>query len=261
MKILSALLIAAVAYLPACARTVTPSSNIVTKTVSVGSFDEIDVSRVNLIVHVGHPTGSAKISAPDNLIEELKVSSHGGELDIHFPKNFNIKGNAKTTVEITFNTLKEIDASLSSKVEVRGALATTGDLDLAASTSAVILLGKATAGSCDMDASTSGSISIQQLTAGSKADVEVSTSGAVKIKTVQCGRFSADASTSGSVSVKGGRAENAEFEANTSGSINTAAMTADKGKAEASTGGYIKCNIAHPSNISTSTGGSINNNK
>lgn len=124
MKILPAILIAAVASLPACARGITPSSNIVTKTVAIGNFDEIEVSRADLIVHIGTPTGTAKISAPDNLINELHVGTKGDELNIRFPNNFNIKGNPRTTVEITVGSLKEIDAALSSKVEVRGVLST-----------------------------------------------------------------------------------------------------------------------------------------
>lgn len=260
MKILSAIIIAAVAAMPACARTVTPSSNIVSKTVSVGSFDEIDVSRVNLVVHIGNPTGSAKISAPDNLIEELQVKTSDGELDIRFPKNFNFKGDSKTTVEVTVGSLKEIDASLSSKVEIRGALVVSEDIDLSASTSARILLGKVSASDCDIEASTSGSVSVQQLKVSGKADVHVSTSASAKIGLLQGGQFKAEANTSGSVTVNGGSADKVDFKANTSGTVNAVAMKAETGKAEANTGSQVKCNIACPTSISSNTGGRVKNN-
>ena len=69
MKILYSLAILAMATLPACAsQTLKPSSNIVTKTVSISSFDEIDVSRADVIVRIGtydasRPGGFQKIAA------------------------------------------------------------------------------------------------------------------------------------------------------------------------------------------------------
>lgn len=260
MKILSAIIIAAVAAMPASARTVTPSSNIVSKTVAVGSFDEIDVSRVNLIVHIGNATGSAKVSGPDNIIEELQVNTRGGELEIGFPKNFNVKGDTQTTVEITVSTLKEIDASLSSKVEIRGALVASDDLDLCASTSARILVGKASATDCDIEVSTSGTVSIQQLTVNGKTDIGVCTSASAKIASLQSKQLKAEANTSGSVTVSGGRVEKGDFEANTSGSVNVAGVSVETGKADANTGGQVKCYITRPTSISSNTGGRVKNN-
>lgn len=260
MKFLSTLLIAAVATIPTLARTVTPSSTMTSKTVSVGSFNEIDVSRVKLIVFIGTCNGTVKVNAPDNLINELKIKNSGGELKINFPDNFNIKGNPRTTVEVTVGTLKEIDAALSANVEVRGNLSTNGNLDLSASTSARILIGKANAASCDIEGSTSGVISIQELKTSGKTDIENSTSSSTKIAYLQCKNLDAEVHTSGSIVIKAGKAQFAEFEASTSGSIKAADMSVDSGIAEAGTSGSIKCNIANATRISTSTGGNVTNN-
>ena len=264
MKIASKLIVAvaALAMLPvvkACASSIVPSSNLITKTVSVGNFDEIDAAQVKVIVRVGNPTGTAKITAPDNIIEKLKISNSGNELKIGFQKNFNIKGSSKTTVEITVPTLKEIEANLSAKIEIRGQLNTSGKLELCAGTSGTILMGKATASSVDMEVGTSGTISIQQLSATGTAECEASTSGAIKINKLACSKIKAEANTSGAVSVSGGHADEADLEANTSGAINVSPMNIETGKAEANTGGSVKCNIRDISKIITNTGGRIRN--
>lgn len=183
MKLYTFLLLAAAMVAPtASARNITPSNKLVTKTVSVSSFDELDAGWAHVIVNIGPATGNAKITAPDNLIDELILDNSGSELTIKYPRNINIKGDFRTTVELTVPSLKEIDARLSSKVEVRGNLETAGDLDLTARTSATILLGKASAGEeCELDATTSSKISVQELKAGAKTDIKTTTSASVKI--------------------------------------------------------------------------------
>lgn len=260
MKILYALTILAVATLPACAsKTLRPSSNIVTKTVSISSFDEIDVSRANVIVRIGTPDGTAKISAPDNIIDKLNVECRKGELTIGYPSKYNINGNVRTTVEVTAASLSEIDASLSSKVEVRGVIESTDKLDLQAGTSATILLGKVSAAQCDIEASTSGTVSIQQLTTSGKTEITVTTSAKAKIGDLTCRKLEATSTTSGDVEVKGGNASVAEYTATTSGSIDASALTASTGEATANTSGSIRCNIKNPTGISSNTGGSVKN--
>ena len=130
MKLYTFLLLAAAMVAPtASARKIIPSNKLVTKTVSVSSFDELDAGWAHVIVNIGPATGKAKITAPDNLIDELILDNSGSELTIKYPRDINIKGDFRTTVELTVPSLKEIDARLSSKVEVRGNLETAGDLD------------------------------------------------------------------------------------------------------------------------------------
>lgn len=260
MKILYSLAILAMATLPACAsQTLKPSSNIVTKTVSISSFDEIDVSRANVIVRIGTPDGTAKISAPDNIIDKLNIECRKGELTIGYPSKYNINGNVRTTVEVTAASLSELDASLSSKVEVRGVIDTTDKLDLQAGTSATILLGKVSAAKCDIESTTSGTVSIQQLTTSGKTEISVTTSADAKIGNLSCRMLEATATTSGDIELKGGKTDRAEYTANTSGSINASALTATTGEAFANTSGSIRCNIKNPTGLTSNTGGSIKN--
>ena len=262
MKLYTFLLLAAAMVAPtASARNITPSNKLVTKTVSVSSFDELDAGWAHVIVNIGPATGNAKITAPDNLIDELILDNSGSELTIKYPRNINIKGDFRTTVELTVPSLKEIDARLSSKVEVRGNLETAGDLDLTARTSATILLGKASAGEeCELDATTSSKISVQELKAGAKTDIKTTTSASVKIGKLTCGVVEATATTSSHSLVKDGTAQYGEFKATTSGSIDAAGLRINSGKADPTTSGSIKSKIQDLVSMTKSTGGSISNN-
>lgn len=264
MKLYSVLLLATAALIatPASARNIKPSTRLASKTITVGSFDELEAGHAHVIVTIGPATGKAKITAPQNLINELEVETSGGDLHIKYPSELKIKGNTRTTVEITAPSLKEIKSKLSAKVEVRGDLATTGDLDLKASTSGTILLGNAsTKGNCELKASTSGTISAQDLKAANEAELSATTSGNVKIGILNSKTVDADASTNGGILVKDGSTKTAEFKASTNGSIKASGLRADSGSAKASTSGLIECNVADMQNLKKSTGGSISNNR
>ena len=240
-------------------QTVTPSRNIVTRSVNIGTaIDEIEVSRVKLIVNIGQPDGMAKVSAPDNLIDQLKFDTDGDELKIRFP-SINIKGDARTTVELTVADISEIDASLSAAVTVNGNVRANGKLELSASTSATVSAGTVSAATCDIEASTSGCVTVQNLTVNGKTEIEASTSGSAKIGNLTSGSAEAEANTSGTIAANVVSARSAELEANTSGSIDFKGAAVPTGSAKASTSGSIRCKIASPTSLRSSTGGSVSN--
>ena len=51
----------------------------VTRQLSLGNFDEIDASRVDVVYSVGTP-GTATLNAPDNVIDYIKVKNDHGTL-------------------------------------------------------------------------------------------------------------------------------------------------------------------------------------
>ncbi len=241
-------------------QTVTPSRNIVTRNVNIGTaIDEIEVSRVKLIVNIGQPDGTAKVSAPDNLIDQLKFDTDGDELKIRFPSNLNIKGDAHTTVELTVADISEIDAALSAAVTVNGNVRANGKLELSASTSATVSAGIVRAATCDIEASTSGCVTVQNLTVNGKTEIEASTSGSAKIGNLTSGSAEAEANTSGTIAANVVSARSAELEANTSGSIDFKGAAVPTGSAKASTSGSIRCKITSPTSLRSSTGGSVSN--
>ncbi|MES1215452.1 MAG: head GIN domain-containing protein [Bacteroidota bacterium] len=89
--------------------TIEPSGNIITKEVSVTSFDQLDVSGVfNLMLTQGNKE-EVKIEADDNLQSLFEVKNEGSKLTIGMKKDINMKGKLKLKVYITFKNLKSMD--------------------------------------------------------------------------------------------------------------------------------------------------------
>ncbi len=89
--------------------TIEPSGNIITKEVSVTSFDQLDVSGVfNLMLMQGNKE-EVKIEADDNLQSLFEVKNEGSRLTIGMKKDVNLKGKLKMKVYVTFKNLKSMD--------------------------------------------------------------------------------------------------------------------------------------------------------
>jgi hypothetical protein len=95
--------------------TVEPSGNIITKEVSVSSFDQLDVNGVfNLLLIQGDKEG-VRIEADDNLQPYFEVKNVGSRLSIGMQKNLNIHSNKdngkqlRMKVYVTFKSLKSMD--------------------------------------------------------------------------------------------------------------------------------------------------------
>jgi Putative auto-transporter adhesin, head GIN domain len=94
--------------------TIEPSGNIITKEVSVTSFDQLDVNGVfNLLLIQGNKE-EVKIEADDNLQPLFEVKNEGSKLVIAMKKDVNIHndkdhGKLRMKVYVTFKKLKSID--------------------------------------------------------------------------------------------------------------------------------------------------------
>ena len=82
------------------------SNNIITKNLKLGDFNEIEVSRVNIVYSVGTP-GSATLSAPDNVMDKITVSTRGGKLKVNVSDEVNFRGRLNATLTVSSSSIKE----------------------------------------------------------------------------------------------------------------------------------------------------------
>jgi len=88
------------------------SGNVITKEISVKSFDELNASGVfNLLLSQGDKE-SLKIEADDNLMDLFIVENDGSTLTIKMKKNSNFNSKKQLKVYVTFKTLKSMDLGM-----------------------------------------------------------------------------------------------------------------------------------------------------
>ena len=85
------------------------SGNIITRTVNVQSFDQIDISGVFSLKLSQGAREEVKIEADDNLMDLFEVKNEGSTLIITMKKESNFKSKKKLNVYITFKKLKSMD--------------------------------------------------------------------------------------------------------------------------------------------------------
>src|SRR6187399_3273028 len=88
------------------------SGNVITKDISVKSFDELNASGVfNLLLSQGDKE-SLKIEADDNLLDLFIIENEGLTLTIKMKKNSNFNSKKQLKVYVTFKTLKSMDLGM-----------------------------------------------------------------------------------------------------------------------------------------------------
>ena len=88
------------------------SGNVITKDITVKSFDELNASGVfNLLLSQGDKE-SLKIEADDNLMDLIIIENEGSTLKIKMKKNSNFNSKKELKVYVTFKTLKSMDLGM-----------------------------------------------------------------------------------------------------------------------------------------------------
>ena len=88
------------------------SGNVITKDISVKSFDELDASGVfNLQLSQGDKE-TLRIEADDNLMDLFIVENEGSTLTIKMKKNSNFNSKKQLKVYVTFKTLKSMNLGM-----------------------------------------------------------------------------------------------------------------------------------------------------
>ena len=85
------------------------SGNMVTREVSVQSFDELNVSGVFSVLLTQGGKEGVRIEADDNLQELFEVKNEGSKLNISMKKDVNFSSKKKLKVYISFKKLKNMD--------------------------------------------------------------------------------------------------------------------------------------------------------
>lgn len=85
------------------------SGNVITKDVTVQSFDELSISGVFSVLLTQGGKEAVKIEADDNLQELFIVSNDGSKLNISMKKDVNFNSKKKVKVYVTFKKLKTLD--------------------------------------------------------------------------------------------------------------------------------------------------------
>ncbi|MDQ3682421.1 MAG: DUF2807 domain-containing protein [Bacteroidota bacterium] len=109
--------------------TIEGNGKIVTRDITVQSFDALKASGVYELKLVQGDKESVKIEADENLQELFTVKNEGSQLNIEMKKNLNIKGRMKVKVYVTFRQLKSIDLSTVGNVSTENQLSFS-DLNL-----------------------------------------------------------------------------------------------------------------------------------
>ena len=85
------------------------SGNVITKEISIQSFDELNVSGVFSVLLSQGSKEEVKIEAEDNLQTLFEVKNEGSKLSISMKKDVNFNSKKKMKVYITFKKLKSMD--------------------------------------------------------------------------------------------------------------------------------------------------------
>jgi len=105
------------------------SGNVITKDVTVQSFDQLEASGVfNVSLTQGNKE-ALKVEAEDNLQDLFEVRNEGTKLIVSMKKDSHFNSKKKMTVYITFKNLKSMDLKMVGNVSSEGNL-NFGDLSL-----------------------------------------------------------------------------------------------------------------------------------
>lgn len=98
------------------------SGNVVTKDITVSSFDELSVGGIFSVALKQGNREEVKIEAEDNLQELFEVKNEGSKLVVGMKKDVNINSKKKMKVYITFKKLKSLDVKTVGDVSSDGNL-------------------------------------------------------------------------------------------------------------------------------------------
>jgi hypothetical protein len=122
------------------------SGNVITRNVTVQSFDQLDISGVFSVQLTQGSKEEVRISADDNLQELITVSNDGSKLKISMEKDVSITSKSKMKVYVTFKKINSLDLKTVGNVHSEGNLSfdkltidnkSVGDVDLNVSAQSV----------------------------------------------------------------------------------------------------------------------------
>lgn len=213
---------------------ITPSKKIVTKSLTVGSFDELKVSNaiaVKFVQSTGKP--QVTIKASDNLIDRVIVKTEGNKLIVTLRKNTSIWWNGKgSNINVT------IAAPAPSEIDMSGATSFTADalnvknLEVELSGASSVKIGNLTASKCEFDVSGASAVKVDAANVPD-SDFDISGASSVSVMNYKGNSTSVDISGASNVSITG-TTSMLDLEVSGTSKANLANLTATKGKVEVS---------------------------
>lgn len=241
---------------------VTPSGTLVTRDYNITEkYSEIDVNRgIKLNYHVVSGTPKAIVTAPDNLIDNVIVTSRKGELKVTIDDDIRINGNANITVEAYGPAIDGIDASSAANITISSPLNIAGKLEIDASSAARIVLTspvqaeriildassasriECTEISCtkgEIDASSAAKIQTGKIN-GNSIQIESSSAASIKVPNCHLTELTANASSGASITISG-EVDKADLGASSGASVGSKDLVVKSGvRKSASSGGSVR---------------------
>ena len=215
-----AICVLALAALSSCAiKQVTPSSTFVTFEVAASAINAIDASSSIKVIYTQSPKTAILVETPDNLSDMLDITVTSGKLSAGMKPNTNINGSSNVTIHVSSPSIKDIDLSSASSLEIAQGL-------------------------------------VAGLT-GENLSIDSSSSAQVAISAISVSSIDADASSASQINLDG-QCQSVRFDASSAASIDASGLKAEGGFASASSAASISCNSPNLK-TKASSGGSINN--
>lgn len=232
----------------------------VSKTVSIGDFNEIVASQGIKVIYVqGAGNGNAEISTTTSAEKYLKVEVRNKTLKAYYAntegiKNVKIKG--PTTIRVSSPRLCEVDLSSAAHLTIEGDLKVDGDFEIELSSAASLEAGTVSCRNLDANLSSSAKASISSLLGN--LDTDVSSASSIGVNNM-IGNINAEASSAASLNVGSVKTSVIVAEASSAASISIEGISGGNISASASSGakvnlsGSAECLRKH-----ASSGGSVN---
>lgn len=181
-----------------CDKSFKGSGHLVTRTVTLTAFDEVEASRAVNVILIEGTSQQAEIKADDNIIDYVNVRVDNGDLKISIDPSIQSISDVNVTVTVpTDGKIKQLEANSAARITSHVVLQNY-DLELSTSSAAAIDV-KANVTKCDAEATSASEI---------KADIEASE---CKIETSSAAKI-----------FLSGRAERCELEVSSAATFNAA---------------------------------------
>ena len=241
-------------------KAIVPSQNYITQKVKAKAFDGILAATSIDVVYTQADHTDIEVSAPDNLMEYVKVENDGKMLKIYFDtkrmgNRVNIRGKHNTKVSISAPAVHALHTSSSGDILLTNGLKADGKVSIQSSSAGDIKGGGISCGELVVEASSAGDIELKNV-ACNTLKVEASSAGDVEIEAIEAEKVVAEASSSGDVSLDGS-CRSANLESSSAGDVEADGLKAKEVVAKASSGGDVSCYAVESLEATTSSGGNV----
>lgn len=210
-----------------------PNSPMKHKEIGLGAIKGLNVTRGITVVYVQDSTARVDVSAPEDLMDIIKVTEADSTLTVSFDKSVN-KGADKVTVYVHAPSVSEF--RVSAGAVLKGAVVRGPEADVSASSGSVFSVDTLKCGLVGFTA----------------------TSGCSITGVVECDALVVEASSGSSVTLCG-NAVSVDYSASSGASVDASRLSADSGVATSSSGAGVSCKVKKLASSRESSGGSVSN--